>query len=449
MSSFSKFLYSGIYKWMRMPVGQLLSEFESLEHLSRDELRAYQWRKLIELLRYAVEHSPYYKNMFDQIGANLEDIRSEDDLQLIPILTKRDIKKYANEILVTANKKNLFMAKTSGSTGIPLKFYKDPIGLASTYASMYQGHRWWGVDIGEREARLWGGTSGVKAQIKIKSIDFLLNRFRQKTLEVNDKIFSDFIKNIVRKKPSYLMGYPSYLFLFARYIKDKGLYGRDLHLSFIKFTAESSGKEQREIIEEVFGCPCVSEYGSAETGVISFECPSRNNHVMIGSVLVEFSRGKFCTSENYNDIIVTNLYNYAFPVIRYALGDIVSPIEGTCPCGRQFPLLSNVIGRTHDLFTGKSGKQYHSSIFSGIMKKLVGIENGLDLCRFVQKQKGCIEVQIVADDRIISSRSLTGIINLLITEFRGDVDVECKIVHNLPRDTSGKFRYFVSELKNQ
>ena len=444
-----KLIYWGITKTLRMPVFSLLKEFEQSEKLSLDELHRIEFVKTLTLLEYAIHNSPYYKKIFQDLGAEMEDIKSFDDFKHIPILTKSIMREQGTEILSALGSNDLTIAKTSGSTGIPLKLYKNKEAVASTYAAMYRGHRWHGVDVGANEARLWGVPIDHWAKVKSRGKDFLLNRFRQKNLETSKQAFEAYYQSLLKYRPCYLMGYPSFIHSFAISAKEQGWDCLKLGLKFVKYTAEILPEYQKQCIEDVFGCRCVSEYGAAETGIIAFECPHGNSHLMSESVFVEFVEieDKECNKSNKKfKLLVTNFYNRAFPVIRYEIGDLAKPVDGVCSCGRTLPLISKIEGRVSDEVIGVDGKRFHSSTFSYILKDCIGAGLGAREVRFIQNKPGEIEAQICcrSKDIVAFSRKLK---ESAINVFGNSIVMTASRFTSLSPDASGKFRYFISNLQ--
>lgn len=441
----AKLSYRLITSSLRMPVFSLLKDFENAERLSKDQLLKHQWDKLQKLIKHAVLHSPYYRKVFADLGSEPEDIKDETTFREIPVLTKDIIREKADEIVVRPKPHFLTQAKTSGSTGKPLKFYKDPIGRASTYAAMYRGHIWHGADIGDKEARLWNVPTNRLEKVNFRATDILLNRIRQSTNETSDRIFINFFKAMEEFKPKYLMGYPSLILLYANFLQREGLDGKGFQLIFVKCTGEIITDYQRDVIEEVFGCPCISEYGAAETGVISFECPSRNNHIISNSVFAEFLVGNSGFKKAPQKLIITNLYNYCFPIIRYDIGDLAYPQYGQCDCGSLLPVMSKVIGRVQDVIVGHNGKHFHSSMFAPLMKRLAKKNFPIKEFRFVQNEPGKLQMHLVRSTNFTVEHS-KAIKCLLLNAFQYSVSVNIVYRSQLNRDLSGKFRYFVSEL---
>jgi phenylacetate-CoA ligase len=364
----------------------------------------------------------------------------------IPVLTKGDFQKNVGDMLVANPGRRLTLAKTSGSTGVPLKFYKDRDSSGYTLAAMYRGHRWHDVDMGAREAKLWGVPVNFWERQRARIRDCFLNRFREKEYNLRNNILGNFHSKLRRKKPAYLMGYSSMVYEFARYLEANGLDGRGLRLKMVKCTSESIHDVYRETIERVFGCKLVSEYGAAETGVIAFECPQGSQHLMTDCVYIHFVEQDLeldgCRTAK---ILVTDLHNRATPVINYEIGDIVVPSTRSCRCGRPFPIVERILGRLGDVVVTPSGERFHSIIFYYIMKGLAGHGGGVRAFRVYQEAVDRLRVMLARDEHF-SHESMRFLKREFNKHFGSEMKVEFELCEAIPRDRSGKLRDFVQKL---
>ena len=177
-NTFGKYVLTLVTAWNRLPIRASEAGYAIYENSSPETIHRRQWAQLSSLLSWAYQHSPYYRRLFDEGGIHPPDGINDQSFRTIPLLTKSLIQSHRDDILTRDGKRRLFKAKTSGSTGTPLLIYKDSICLASTYAAMYRGHRWHGVEAGMREGRLWGIPVSRTGRCKVRIQDFLLNRVR-------------------------------------------------------------------------------------------------------------------------------------------------------------------------------------------------------------------------------------------------------------------------------
>lgn len=391
--------------------------------------------KLKRLLRHALAHSPYYHEKYKGMG----EVRSFEDFAGLDLMTKDLLKAHALRIKSLKPVGTVRKVKTSGSTGMPLAFYKDGAALSYHYAAMYRGHSWYGLQIGDREARLWGVPVApfLRARTRIK--DFLLNRYREHECNLTPGVITDFIDKTGKRRPAYIMGYSRMLHEFASYAQSHGIDLAGLGLRMVKYTSESLEEQDKEYMKEVFQCPVVSEYGCAEAGIIAFECPDGSNHIMSDCVHVEYldcDRGLAGVKE----VVVTDLHNLSFPIMRYRLGDLVVPEDRPCRCGLPFPVMGRVYGRTSGIFR-LEGKAYHNAVFNYIIKAAQKKYNRIDQFRVVQTAPDCFTYQLAVNgpceevERYIAAKTLD--------KLGPGVEVSFERFASLPRDESGKLRYFV------
>ena len=442
----AKWLFLNIERLRKEPVQRILSELEKSQYYSKDQLLENQWTKLQTLVAHSYKNVPYYNKVMNDLGIEPGDIKSHDDYKRIPVMTKEKLRKHHNELIADDTTRQVSPAKTSGSTGISLKFIKDRTEVATQLAAMFRGHRWYGVDIGAKEARLWGIPVNFKARMSTTLRDIILNRFREREYNLEEGTLRHFYNMIRVRKPEYLMGYTSMVYQFAKFIKNEGLTGKIFNLKMVKCTSETIHDHEKRLIREVFGCPVVSEYGAAESGLISFECPEGKNHLMSDCVFTEFEKvNKMDGEDKLHEIIVTPLSNYAFPILRYKINDLVKREKGNCDCGRTLPLIGTVIGRTSDVVVTPSGKRFHSIVFYYIMKGLQDSGGGVKQFRVIQEARDRLIVFLVKDKKF-TQKDMDYLNRKFLDTFGKEIHVKFNFTDIIEREPSGKLRDFISEI---
>ncbi len=275
--------------------------------------------------------------------------------------------------------------------------------------------------------------------------DLLLNRIRQSNMHIQEDMFTRYYRRLRKFKPAYLMGYPSFVYFFADFLLRTGLDGKALRLKFVKTTAEVLHDFQQETIEARFGCRCISEYGAAETGVISFECPTGGQHIMSPTVYVEFIDSPYEQPAPYKQIVITGLHSHAFPIIRYSIGDLGYPLAEPCTCGNSLPLMSKVLGRASEIVVGFD-RRYHSSVFSYLMKQFISEGISSSQFRFLQNKPGVISVEMVTQHQTQVAHDEVKALKVLQNYFGDDMQFHLKTVSKIQRTKGGKLRYFISHL---
>jgi phenylacetate-CoA ligase len=448
-------LARGLYRLVDLVQGQ--DTFKALHELRRNESRSPAelqercWRDVKAFTEFAGTRVPYYRQLFRRIGLLPTEMKNFDDFRKIPILDKGTLRTRIDDLEAEPGWPVKFsVARTSGSTGIPLVFRKDNRSFSYAQAAMYRGHGWHGVAMGEVEALLWGISTCKKKRLVMQLKDLLLNRFREREYNLSEAILEEFCLQCRERRPAYLVGYTTMVYQFARMLKRQGMDGRTLGFKFVKCTSENIYDYQRELIEEVFGCRLASEYGAAETGLIAFECPHGSHHLSIDCNYTEIldEQGEPVREGETGQVVVTDFCNFKTPLLRYAIGDLAVYSTETCSCGRTLPLVRKIVGRANDVAYSAAGKPFHSSVFNYIMKDFHcrdSQQSGIAQFRIHQRAMDKLQIQIVpvgefgeGDKEILWKK---------IWEQMGDnMAIDLILCNQIERDPSGKFRNFISDI---
>lgn len=416
-----------------------LKELENNTCLSQQDLRLLQKEKLNNLLDYTMSNNRYYKNKYKGY-----DILAFESL---PILTKEELRDNFKKVVSDNVNVKLDLVETSGSTGVPLQFYRDRIIFGYTLASLYRGHRWWGIDVGSMEAMLWGVPISFIGKIKAKTKDLLLNRFRENEYNINPQTLLSFFKRIEAKRPDYIFGYSSMVYEFALFIRENNLKIKNLNLKAAICTAEKIQDYQRSIIEEVLGCRVVSEYGSTETGIISYECKNGSNHISDDCIYLEIVDDKNVPVPDGQSgrVLVTVLNSFSSPIIRYDLGDISSKSNYSCQCGLNLSILGEIKGRTSDVAVGPNGEVYHSIIFYYILKELTEKIGGIRQYKVHQRKTNLLDFYIVKSDNF-SIEAEQFLKEQIRIKFGDSMTLNLIYQDYIERKPSGKLKDFETDL---
>ncbi len=358
-----------------------LNELLKSDFYELTKLQEIQTIRLRSLCERAYNYSPYYKNIMDSLGIIPSEIELKD-LPKFPVITKRELIDNVSKIQSKEGFKKLRLSETSGTTGEPLKIYRNEEWDSATRAAMFRGYSWHGVKPYDKNAYFWGYNIDPKEKSKIKFLDDLQNRFRLFSYKEADII--DFCKKL--DKCVYISGYSSMIYEVAKRINDLGLSGKFPKLKMVKGTSEKIFDSYQEEVIKAFGKKMIGEYGAMETGIISYECPEGNMHIAEENVIVEEENG---------EIIVTNLHSMSFPIIRYKLGDkvILAPDDFKCKCGRKHRVIHDVVGRIGKNIYGKENK-YPSLTFYYVFKNIALKDELVANYQAVQNIKGEVLLKI-------------------------------------------------------
>ncbi len=424
-----------------------LAELEVSQFLSPERIRQLQIERLRRLLIHAYEHCPFYTERFDQHNFNPRKLQAIEDIQSLPITTKKDIQENKERMrAVNFPDEMLEPNKTGGSTGAPLYFYHDKERIFSREASTFRHNRWAGWDIGMKTAHLWGhrgdisGMKGIKAGLR----NFLLERrLILDTSSITRDSLVQFKKELRKFRPDIYIAYANSVFLFARFLKETG--SRDHHRPRAVITsAEVLESSQRAVIEDVFECPVFDRYGSRETSIIASECEKHTGlHICAETLLLEFIKeGRAAGPGEVGKTLITDLLNFGMPFIRYQNEDTGSTVAERCSCGRGLPLMKISGGRVTDFLMTPEGK-----LISGAALTIYLIANapGVAQAQLIQENINEVTFRIVKGE-MFGAATLQFFEREIPKFFGPRVKYSIEYVENIPQENSGKYRFSISKV---
>lgn len=426
--------------------GQHISRFmksaEAVQYYPLERILKIRDEKIHALIKYAAEYTPFYRDLFKKHGINPDSIKGYNDLINIPLLSKQTILQNEKAFIHPSYGKKLFQRKTGGSTGMTLHFYKEGDALAKNDAIMWRCYKWYNIDVGDRQVRFWGVPVTHERRSEETRKDFLCNRIRVSAFDISREVCLREWKRIKQFKPAYFYGYTTAIYGFCRHLRDEGIDLNELKLKAVICTAEKMYSHHRKLFDEVFSCPVVDEYGSTENGIISFQCKEGNMHLMSDHLAVEFvdEKGMRINPGETGSIIITDLSSYAMPMIRYNIADMGGWLKETCDCGVNLPLMKIVEGRKEDFIRTREEKLVHAAYLCYTLK-----EDFVHEFKMYQQAVDRFLVQIVKAPSWNEASELRLRKNLGTA--LGEASVfNFEYLEAIPRETSGKLRYFVSEL---
>ena len=438
----SKYLFFFPVRILRgEPVSRCMREVRKVETFTKEELYSFQQEKLRTLFKYG-DNIPFIKKVLQNNHIDLENDDPVEILKKFPIADKPSLSKNFKSEYRNSEIKKHMLRSTSGSTGAPFKFYKDRFSTAYMDAIMYQVYSWHNIHIGERQARFWGMPTDNKKKKEAKLKDFLMNRTRLSAFDLDESSMQDYYNHLLRFKPGYFYGYPSLIYEFAKFCHSTNMSNIDDNLKAIIITGEKATSSQIEFIENVFDTQVFQEYGCTETGVISFQCPQGNMHVMSPNIILEVIKDGNPVKDEAGEIVVTELNAVSYPFIRYKIGDIGIDLTKDCNCGIHWPLMEINEGRRDDYILTPDGRKVYDAILAYTFGKY---ENVIMSFKALQQERTSLEIEIVPGSKFNEK-----ILDEYEHNLREKLGDEIKIVFNkvseIKREKSGKLRYFSSTI---
>ncbi|MCC6917545.1 hypothetical protein [Nitrosomonas sp.] len=328
----------------------LLFQMESTQWLSAGALRKQQNRQLGVLLDHARRHCAFYRERLPNGLANWHDI---------PLLTRTDLQTHADAIRAATYPRahgKTFDIATGGSTAEPVTVRRTALTQLFWQAATLRDHLWHRRDLSATMAIIrqfpqpvdstkperWGGIlrSGPAWHLPISTDVQVQSRWLQ---GVN---------------PDILLTYPANLDALLTHMRHEAV--TLPRLREVRTISGAVTPALREQCQQVLGMPLTDLYSAQEIGVIALQCPDSGLlHVQSEHLLVEMlnKMGQPCREGEIGQVVVTDLHNFAMPLIRYALHDWAE-VGPACSCGRGLPTLRRVMGRTRNMAMNPEGKLF-------------------------------------------------------------------------------------------
>ncbi|KKG07102.1 capsular biosynthesis protein [Methanosarcina mazei] len=410
---------------------------------SYEEQKSQQEKKLQNMIRFAYENVPYYHKLFKELNILPGDIRTIEDLEKLPILTKDAIKANFDDFKpANLSSMKYYIKATGGSTGTPFRFRFSKSDRFLSAAILYRGWGYGGYKLGDKMAFLAGSALdvGTGSSVVKKTHEVTRNLKKLSSFDMGIQDMEKYTKIINSFNPRFLRGYASSIDFFAKYVNESN---KQMEFDAVFTTAEKLHPHMKKNIENTFSCDVLDGYGLYDGGVSAFECQEHSGlHMDTERSIMEIvDENGFQIENGVGRIIATSLHNFAMPFIRYDTGDLGNLVEDICGCGRESKLLKEVIGRQQEMLQTPEGKFVHGAFFNSYM---FGKISGVVEFQVIQKSLENIVIKIVADEYFDEKQLDT--IRSIIKSKSNRWDVKFKFVDQIERTKAGKYKFIINEV---
>lgn len=407
----------------------LLEQWVTMQHQPYEKRRAFQLQELCRIIRYAYDHTKYYRRLFDDHGIKPGDIKDFSDMKKIPYLTKDIVRRHTRDMLSDCISSGVTYVTTGGSTGEPCGFYVSRNSLKRN--TVFEWLHWhnMGYSVGDKCAVLRGNVVKDGYFCYDRGHDYLILSVYRMT----EELLPRYLDKIEEYKPKVIQGYPSALEIVAKFMQKTG---RKLNISLkgISTTSEMLYPSQRKIIEEAFDCKVWDKYGNSEQVGIIGMCGAGQYHEFMEHSYLEYEPTE---EAGVYEIVGTSFINDAMPFIRYRTGDLCEIGGGICPCGVESVHISRIVGRWHgDLLKTNCGNlisltalNTHSDIFDHTKR-----------IQYYQDTVGEVILKILRTDDYTDEDSRK-IKAELATKFQDQVKLSLEFVDDIPLTKRGKYKF--------
>lgn len=346
---------------MDAPFDRFIGSLAQTERMPLPALAHYQEQLLVRLVRHACDALPFYRSRLRALFA--ADGRIDlSHWNEVPILSRDEVFAHGRDMRVTqlpAEYGAIGEFRTSGSTGQRLEIAANGLVFLTANALFTRMARWFGLDNSRPlaairrftnepdppgpQGRTSVGWSLANPVAPFYELDLMTPVERQ-------------LQWLAKYRAPYLLTQPSGALAICHAVTPER--GRALGIEMVFLVGETIPDGTREFIAERLAARVAGIYSCQEVGTIACECASAPHyHVAVENALVEIvdEQGRDVAPGGRGRVLVTGLYNYAMPFVRYELGDIALAGAAPCPCGRALPVIAQIEGRTRNAFIFRDG----------------------------------------------------------------------------------------------
>lgn len=438
---YSKILTSILFPMADMVMNTSISQFNkeiaSMNSWTKEQIDKWRSEQISKLVGHAYLNTTYYKNLFDKEGIDPNEINSIESLAKVPPLTKKIISdNFGDFIPQNLSDINYIKKNTGGSTGDPFSYYLDKRSWSYVVASNMYYWRKIGHRPGQKFIAL--GSHSIlpdksKKSLKHEIYYWLKGKKPINAMNMSQEHSIQHLGNIKKKRFKYIYGYASSIFLLA-----KTAIEHNIEMPYIKgciTTSEILTDYYSETIKKAFDCDILDAYGASDGGVNAYKLNDGKYRVGYNCIvrIDSESEGK----EGGGILQVTDVYNYAMPLINYQLGDSAIIVQDTSTYNGQ--LFNKVFGRESDFIKLDNGNILTGPGFTIFFKDMnveaysIRQTGGLEILVEIKKNK---DYKNEFDDLIIST----------MKKYAGkDCSIKLNHVNEFELTNSGKRRYFYSD----
>lgn len=427
------------------PLPALLQQLGQLERAPLEELAAGQQQQLGVLTFWLAQHSVFHQRRLQAANLALLQPLTLDTLANLPPMTRRELQSGEDELFCEPppSHQPVTETRTSGSSGESVVVLRTQISHLFWLAYGMRDHLWWRRDFSGKLAIIRANLSQERISLNSwgppASLLTTTGPGHAFSMAMDTATQARLLVNI---DPHYLLTYPNNLAELLRYIESDRLSLPSLLQ--IRSIGETLPSDLRDETRRVLGVEIVDTYSSQEVGVIAIQCPASGlYHLMAENLIVEVlnEQGVACLSGETGDVVVTDLHNFATPLIRYAIGDRAE-VGPPCICGRNLPTLSRILGRSRNMVLFPDGTRRWPIVGFYRYREIAPVIQ----YQLVQRSRQSIDVNLVVERPLVPQEEIA-----LADVIRENIGYPFNIQfiyhpHRIPVSKGGKFEEFVCEL---
>lgn len=422
------------------PVKRAHRLLETIQNKAENDFEGYVDEQKRTIFQHHLQNTNFYRNLVHNSNVN--------NWSTIPIVTKRNLQQPLEKRLSKGySKRNVYVNKTSGSSGDPFIFAKDKFCHALTWAVIQDRFSWFDLDLNtSKQARFYGIPLDPVGNYKERFKDVLSNRYRFSVFDLSDRALKMALDVFGKIPFEYINGYTSAIVQFAKFLRLKTINLKEIcpSLKACVVTSEMLFETDKILMEDQFGVPVINEYGASELDLIAFENPAGEWQINSETLYVEIldANDQVLPNGSEGRIVITSLYNKAHPFIRYDIGDIGILSENSTT---KKPILKKLTGRTNDIAVLPSGKKAAGLTFYYITKSIIEDDGAIKEFVIEQHEQDLFKIIYVSKESL-SNEKRHNITAEMERYLEKGLKIQFERQDRLIRTKSGKLKQFSSLL---
>ncbi len=393
-------------------------------HWNPEQIEVWQAEQLRKTVRYAMDHTEGYRELYRRAGVNADDLKTTADIRHLPLTTKHMFQNNLEAFSVQRSGRRY--CTTGGTTGLPVGFYQVKGMLAVERAFVHDAWSGFGWTPGVHMAVLRGGFIGTRE--RPWQWDPYRRELQLSSYYLTKETLPLYAGAVSLYGATILQAFPSALHIFADLVQETGT-AASFPFQTIMLASENFYDWQIAKTTEVFPNATLFDfYGQSERVIFAAWCSqARQYHVNPFYGVTELVDG---------ELVGSSFHNFGTPFIRYRTMDRAQPGASNCStCGRNWQLLPRLLGREHEqLLTGTgryvsmSAMNMHDRIFDRIVQ-----------FQFMQERPGAVNFRYVPRVPLTSDQE-NHVRRGLTAKLGQDMFLTMEPVNEIPRTKAGKTR---------
>ncbi|MDP1879329.1 MAG: hypothetical protein Q8K60_00140 [Parachlamydiaceae bacterium] len=419
-----------------------LEQLKQAQWISSDLMKEFQFQQLALLIDHCERYSSCFVNRLKKANLTSNQFSKPTSFFKLPLLSRRDLQKYGNSLYckkIPENHGAVYKTQTSGSTGEPVVVHKTGLNQLNWFATNLLDHIWHQRDFNQPLCAI---RPTIKTYTKQENwgppVNFLFKTGASLGLPITADI-PQLAEWILAFQPNNLLVYPSTFKALKKYCTEHAI--SFIKLRHIRTIGETLSNENRNVEIPFLNAKVEDVYSSQEVGTIALECPhSGLYHIMEENLIVEILKenGEACKPSETGRVVITDLHNFATPLIRYDIGDYAE-VGDPCPCGKGFSTLKKIYGRERNLMMLPDGSRHWPLTNFMNFREIAPIQQ----YQMIQRSLDVIEIRLVAS-RVITNNEETQL-KIIIQEALG-FPFNLYFTYfdkQIPIPSNGKFEEFI------